>query len=200
MARFIVLVLVSIVGVTEARAQSFEVSGHAAVAQWSEFDGNDVGVGGRFTFRPLPLIGLDAELSWYPKGFPPDTVAIFTGSRIEGMFGATAGPKIGRIRPFAKAAAGFLNNRSSAAAFACVAIFPPPLACLLAGGNTMAAYEIGGGVAIDATSTSFVRLDVTDRLLKYPGPTFRGPGLRNVVDDDFIAGALKFTIGAGFRF
>ena len=108
----IVLVLLAL-GVAKARAQSFEAGIHFASAQWSEFDGNDYGIGGRVTWMPSSMLGLDADLTWYPSDFPPDTVVPFSGRRLEGLFGATAGPTIGRIRPFAKAAAGFLAGMTS---------------------------------------------------------------------------------------
>jgi hypothetical protein len=178
-------------------AQSLAADAHVSAAKWSEFDGHDAGIGGRLTWKPLPLIGVDADLTWYPSDFPSGAVP-FSGSRIEGLFGVTVGPKIDRIRPFAKATAGFLNVADSPIAFACVAIFPPPLACVMAGGHTMPAYEIGGGVEIDASTRSFIRADVSDRILKYPGPTFDSNFERR--DDGFFGGAIRFTLGAGIRF
>lgn len=143
------------------------------------------------------MLGLDAALTWYPSDFPPDQVA-FSGSRIEGLFGATFGPRLNRVRPFAKGAAGFLKVGETPIAFACIAIFPPPLACLMAGGHILTAYEIGGGVEFNATSKTFIRADVTDRILKYPGPTFDANF--DVRDDGFFGHALRFTLGAGIRF
>src|SRR5690349_17767219 len=192
-----IAVLACVLIASNAYAQHFEASAHVAAAQWSEFDGNDIGAGGRFTFRPLPLIGIDADLTWYPSEFPPDTVAQFSAARVEGMFGATVGPKISRVRPFVKVAAGFLDVRASAKVFACIAIFPPPLACIM-GGQTMAAYEIGGGVQVDAIGPAFIRADLTGRFLKYPGPTFGSD--RQLHDEGFLGGAPRFTLGAGVRF
>ncbi|MEP6783152.1 MAG: hypothetical protein ABI983_05745, partial [Acidobacteriota bacterium] len=139
----------------------------------------------------------DADLSWYPSDFPTGAVP-FSGSRIEGLFGVTVGPKIDRIRPFVKAAAGFLDIANTPIAFACVAIFPPPLACVLAGGHTLPAYEIGGGVEIDASSKTCIRADVSDRILKYPGPSFDSNFERR--DDGFFGGALRDQFGVGIRF
>ena len=200
MKRFIPCALfILVIFATSARAQSVEAGVHFTSSRWSEFDGGDNGFGGRFTWKPSAMIGVDAELTWYPSDFQPDTVP-FSRQRVEGMFGATIGPRINRIRPFAKAAAGFLKVSPTSGGFACIAIFPPPLACLLAGGQTMPAYEIGGGVEIDAASRAFIRADVSDRILRYPGPVFRGFGLDERVDDNFFGGALKFSIGAGIRF
>lgn len=194
---FVVSTVVLFVLTADARAQSsFEAGVHVANAQWSEFDGNDPGFGGRLTWKPATLIGVDADLTWYPSDFP-DPIA-FSGNRAEGLFGVTVGPRIDRIRPFAKAAAGLLTTGDAPEPFPCIAIFPPPLNCLMAAGHTLPAFEIGGGVEIDATDRAFIRVDLADRILKYPGPTFKEN--REVVDEDFYGHALRFTVGFGFRF
>ena len=191
-----ITVLVFLIIPSAAVAQSFEASGHFAASQWSEFDGNDLGFGGRLTWKPSSMIGVDADLTWYPSDFPDR--AAFTRSRFEGLFGVTVGPRLNRVRPFAKASAGFLNVGEAPGAFACIAIFPPPLSCLLAAGDTLPAYEIGGGLEIDATARTFIRADVTDRILRYPGPTFDDDF--QIREDGFFGHALRFTIGAGLRF
>ena len=142
------------------------------------------------------MLGVDADLTWYPSDFPEGIA--FTRSRFEGLFGVTVGPRLNRIRPSARAAAGLLKVGATPGAFACIAIFPPPLNCALAGGDTLNAYELGGGVEIDATSRTFLRVDVSDRILKYPGPTFDSDF--NVQNEGFFGHALRFTVGAGFRF
>jgi len=182
---------------SQAQAQSFEVSGNFVLSQWSEFDGDDFGFGGRVTFKPMPLIGIDADLSWYPGEFPGDGVS-FSDNRLEGLFGVTVGPRLNRLRPFVKAGGGFLNTSGTQERIICIAIFPPPLSCALAADQTLSLFEFGGGIEIDATAKTFVRMDVTDRMVKYPGPTldqdFR------VSEDGFYGHALRFTIGAGWRF
>lgn len=177
-------------------AQSFEGGVHLAASQWSEFDGTDLGVGGRITWKPMSLIGVDADLTWYPSDFPEGIA--FSGSRVEGLFGVTVGPRINRLRPFVKAAAGFLRSSGAPEPFACVAIFPPPLGCLMAAGHTMPAYEVGGGLEISATSSSFLRVDVADRILEYPGPSF-GPNFE-LRDDAFYGHAVRLTFVGGVRF
>ena len=188
--------LLFLITTSQAAAQSFEAGAHFSSARWSEFDGVDNGLGGRLTWTPSAVIGIDAEVTWYPSDFP-DGIA-FTRRRTEGLFGATIGPRLNRVRPFAKVAAGFLNVGATPGAFACIAIFPPPLNCQLAGGDTLPAYEIGGGVAIDMTGRTFVRVDIADRILKYPGPTFDSNF--ELRDEGYLGHALRFTVGAGFRF
>ncbi len=195
--RLIALVSLALLFPSDALAQSFEAGVHVASSQWSEFEGNDAGVGGRLTFKPSTRIGLDADVTWYPSDFPGDIVA-FSGNRVEGLFGVTFGPRFDRIRPFVKGAAGFLKSSEAPEPFACIAIFPPPLNCLMASGHTMPAFEIGGGVEISVTGRSFLRVDVADRMIQYPAPTFDRDF--NVVDEEFYGHALRFTVGAGFRF
>jgi hypothetical protein len=180
-----------------ASAQSFEASVHLASSQWSEFDGTDIGGGARLTFKPIAMIGLDADVTWYPGDFPPDGVP-FTGNRLEGFLGVTAGPRLAGFRPFAKVAGGFMKTGDAPAPFACIAIFPPPLNCLMGGAQTMPAFEIGGGVELTPTGRVLLRFDITDRFLKYPGPTFDSNF--DLKDAGFFGGALRFTLGAGIRF
>jgi hypothetical protein len=198
MPRIVAAVLLAVVCAPRlAAAQSFELDGHYALAKWSEFDDADHGVGARFTWKPSSMVGVDAGLTWYPSKFPRGAVP-FSGRRVEGLFGATVGPKVNRIRPFAKAAAGFLQVGETPIAFACIAIFPPPLACTLAGGGTLPAFELGGGVQVDVAPRTFVRVDATDRVIKYPGPAFDSSF--NVREDGFFGHALRLALGAGWRF
>ena len=197
MKRSIYLALFLTLFSLNAAAQTVELGLHISPAQWSEFDGTDLGIGGRISWLPLPLVGVDAELTLYPSDFP-DGFA-FTDRRFEGLFGVTVGPRLDRVRPFAKAAAGFLNVAGAPEAIACIAIFPPPLNCLLAGGANMMTYEIGGGLEVNTPAQTFFRADITQRFLKYPGPAFRD-GPRERVDEDFFGGALRLTFGAGIRF
>ena len=178
-------------------AQSFEAGIHVPVSQWGEFDGTDTGIGARLTWQPSSLIGVDADLAWYPGDFPSGNFA-FSGSRVEGLFGVTAGPRVDRLRPFAKIAAGFLRSSEAPEPFACIAIFPPPLNCLMAAGHTMPAIEIGGGVQFDVASRTFARVDVSGRWLRYPGPSFSTfPALR---EGEFWGAGLRLSFGAGVRF
>src|SRR5688572_2019737 len=190
----VVLLLIG-VAIPRAGAQSFEAGAHMAVSQWSEFEGNDIGLGGRFTWKPSPLLGVEADLTWYPSDFPSELA--FSSNRLEGLFGFTVGPRFGRIRPFGKAAGGFLRSSAAPELFPCITIFPPPLFCLMAEGHTLPSFEFGGGVEIDASDRTFLRVDTGARMLRYPGPSFADRELR---DEDFWATAFRFAIGLGFRF
>lgn len=192
----ITAILLLVFFASPTNAQSFEAGLHFAASQWSEFDGTDPGIGGRVTWKPTALIGVDADLTWYPSDFP-DGIA-FSGSRVEGLFGVTVGPQLNRIRPFVTAAAGFLRSAEAPEPFACIAIFPPPLSCLMAAGETMPAFAIGGGVEITTSRATFLRVDATDRILEYPGPTFTRDF--QLIDDAFYGHGLRLTVGLSYRF
>jgi len=192
-----VLLLLSIT-IPQVQAQSFEAGVHFASSDWSEFDGVDRGVGGRLAWKASPRLGVDADVTWYPGEYPSDSIA-FSGSRVEGLFGASYALLVDRVRPFVKASAGFLRSSEAPEGFPCIAIFPPPLNCLMAEGHTMPAFEFGGGIDIDLTDRTFLRVDAGARMLRYPGPSFQN-GLREIREDNFWGAALRFTIGAGVRF
>ncbi len=186
-----------LVSSSTAQAQSFDLGAHVVGAHWSEFDGVDFGIGGRFAWKPVPIIGVETEFNWYPTEFPGEGTT-FSGDRLEGIVALTAGPRLGRLRPFVRAGVGFLKSTEAPGPFACIAIFPPPLSCLLAAGLTMPTFEIGGGVEISTPGSTFIRFAASDRILKYPGPTL-GPA-DEVSEDGFFGHAFKFTLGGGWRF
>ncbi len=182
-----------------ASAQSAEGLFQAAVqvtgAMSGEFDSTDVGVGGRLSWTP-GLFGADAELTFYPREFPEDLP--FSKGRVEGLFGVTIGPRLGRVRPFVKFRPGFVTIQEAPAPFACILIFPPPLQCALAGGATLLALDLGGGIEFYPSGRTVVRVDAGDRAVRYPGPAFDSE--RNVHDDDFFGHDFRIAVGGGVRF
>jgi hypothetical protein len=180
----------------QTRDGQFQVGIHLAVVNSSELDEIDVGVGGLLSWRPSGLFGADAELTFYPSDFGDDPV--FSASGFEGLFGVTVGPRIGAIRPFVKIRPGFVRFAEAPRPFACIAIFPPPLACQLGAGHTAFALDIGGGVEFQTTGIMFVRVDAGDRAVKYPGPVIDLGG--TVQDESFFSHDFRFQIGGGLRF
>jgi hypothetical protein len=167
-------------------------------ASSSQFDATDTGVSVGVTWRPSPreTIGPDVEVAFYPKGFP-DAPA-FSSSRIEALFGVSGGPRLRNVRPIAKVKVGFLTYHEAPEPFACITIFPPPLQCVLAGGKTVPAIDLGGGLEIYPTVGTFVRVDVSDRALRYPGTVLDLN--QQVRNDSFFSHDLRIAIGGGVRF
>ncbi len=188
----VVLVFVSSTGALHAQDR-FEAAAQIATAHSSEFDANDTGVGGRFAWHPTALIGAEAEMNVYPRGFP--SASSFSSSRVEGLFGVTVGPRFARLRPFGKLRPGFLSFHGQPVV--CILIFPPPLSCVLATGRTVFALDAGGCVEVFATERTVVRVDVGDRLLKYPGLSFRNG---RATEDSFFSHDVRLSAGAGLRF
>jgi hypothetical protein len=167
-----------------------------AIAFSSQFDASDAGIGGRIGWQAMPLVVLEAELVHYPGHFADDPA--FSRARFEGLFGATVGPRLGRVRPFVRVRPGFLRVQEAPEPFACIMIFPPPLACQLAAGHTLTAIDIGGGVDVSVGERTFLRIDAGDRLLKYPGPAFDSD--RNVHEEAFFGHDVRIAASGGIRF
>jgi len=167
-----------------------------ALALASQFDASDAGVGARIAWQPVRVIGVEAEVVHYPSDFPDPRP--FSRARTEGLFGATVGPRLDRVRPFARLRSGFVSVRDAPEPFPCILIFPPPLACRLASGDTLLAVDAGGGVEVAATSRTLVRVDAGDRILRYPGPVFDGN--RDVRERAFFSHDFRLAASAGLRF
>jgi hypothetical protein len=174
----------------------FEAAAHVVTANSSQFDVTDIGAGGRFAWRPTTLLGVEAELNLFPREFPNDNG--FSAGRAEALFGATAGPQLGRVRPFVKARPGLLRFSGPSEPVACILIFPPPLSCTLAAGRTLFALDIGGGIELSAGGNAFARIDAGDRLIRYPGTVFDNNFVAR--DSSFFSHDFRFTAGAGVRF
>ena len=178
---------------TPARAQQhFDAGGQVTVARSGEFDTTDTGFGGRFAWRPAGLLAIEAEMNVYPRSFP--SASGFSRHRAEGLFGVTAGPRLGPMRVMARLRPGFLTF--TARPTVCILIFPPPLSCQL-GQRTVFALDVGGSVELPAGTRTFVRIDLGDRLLRYPGPSFRNGG---TTAGAFFSHDFRLSGGAGVRF
>jgi hypothetical protein len=161
----------------------------------SEFDTADVGAGARVAWRPAGWLGIEAEINLYPSDFPGRNA--FSGGRMEGLFGPMIGGRIGRVRPFVKLRPGFMQFQEAPEPFACIAIFPPPLACTLAAGRTVFALDVGGGLEVSATPRTFLRVDAGDLLVRYPGLTIDTDLARR---DSFLSHDFRLAAGVGVRF
>jgi hypothetical protein len=180
----------------QSSASRLALGAQVASTSSSQFDETDIGVGARISWHPAGWLGTEAEINGYPGNFPGQRP--FSRGRVEGLFGATVGATVGSVRPFGKLRPGFVTFRESPEPFACILIFPPPLACSLASGQTLFALDIGGGVEVYVTPKTFVRVDAGDLLMKYPGPVFDNASTPR--EGGFFSHNFRFAAGAGWRF
>lgn len=200
MIRVVVMVLALVGCPLMAAAQPAEARLQVGVqfvgVSSDEFDKTDLGVSGGIAWRPVTYLGLEAEMGIYPDEFA-DAPA-FSRRRVEGLFGVSVGPRLGRIRPFVKVRPGFVAFGESPGPIACIAIFPPPLACALASGETVAAFDLGGGIEVFASDRTFLRLDVGDRVVRYPGTVWDSSGMAR--PNAFLSHDIRVAVGGGWRF
>lgn len=168
-----------------------------AVALSAQFDAADPGAGARLSWRANPVVGVEAEITVYPGDFPGGRA--FSGRRVEGLFGVTAGPTIGRVRLFAKFRPGFVSIGPAPEPFPCIAIYPPPIACALASGRTVIAVDAGGGLQVAVSPRTFIRVDGGDRMIRYPGPVIEAEP-RRIRERSFFDHDVRFSVGAGVQF
>jgi len=182
--------------VAQSGEPRFQLGVQFVGASSGEFNRTALGVSGGVAWHPVPLLGLEANLGIYP-GDSTSITALST-SQVEGLLGITIGPRLGRVRPFAKVRPGFVAFRASREPMACVLIYPPPLSCTLASGETVAAVDLGGGIEVFPTRRTFLRFDIGDRMLRYSGPTFDlGGTVRNAA---FFSHDFRVAVGGGWRF
>ena len=194
-----VVLITVLTGLASAQSSpdTFQMGAQITTARSGQFESTELGIGGRVSWHPIALLGIESEIDWYPADFPGGSVP-FSAARLEGLFGVTAGTRLGSVRPFAKIRAGFLRYSPAPEPFACLAIFPPPLNCLMATGGTRPILDIGGGLEVFSGERTFVRLDAGDRMVRYPGPSFAaGFTLR---DGEFVGHDFRLSVGGGLRF
>jgi hypothetical protein len=191
------LALTCVVGASAHAQSKMEVSGQLVVTDLQELDTTDYGFGGRFGFAATPLFTFEGELNYFPSDIP-DLVPL-TSSRLEGLFGVKVGPRFNRFSVFGKARPGFVQFGEATAPVICILIFPPPLGCVLAGGETVFALDLGGGVEYFPSERTLLRFDVSDLMLQYPGPTFNRD-MEVFTEDGFWGHNLRFAISGGYRF
>lgn len=200
LVRAAVIVTALFLSVGRASAQSsparFEVGAQVASIRSSEFDATDTGVGGRAAWLASSLFSVEGEVNFFPSDFPGTNG--FSGRRLEALFGVTVGPTFSRVRPFAKFRPGLVQVGESSEPMACILIFPPPLSCTLASGRTLAAFDIGGGLQIEAPARTFFRVDAGDRMIRYPGQVFDTDF--TVRDRSFYSHDFRLSVGGGLRF
>jgi hypothetical protein len=115
-----------------------------------------LGIGGRFGYRLIPCLGLDAEVDHFPQnpsGNFGETLA---------LFGVKVGQEFGNIGLFAKARAGAVHFGGS--------FFKQRLSK-----NTFPAVDLGGVIEFYPRRHFLLRLDLGDTIIPFSGADYLGP-------------------------
>ena len=182
-----------------ARAQTSDrrgdVSAQVSVRSLHEFDETEAGFGARLSYRLSRWLAADGEVNLFPgdAGSPA-----FSGSRLEGLAGVRGGPHLGRTGVFLALRGGAVRFSEAPAPFACIAIFPPPLVCAIAAGDTVPTVQLSGGFETVPRDRVVVRVEAGDQLLRFSGPAFTAD--REVLEKGLWSHNFKATASVGLRF
>jgi hypothetical protein len=139
-----------------ARAQDATVGASYTLLSLTYPDQIPNGFGGWLTWRFVDLGG---------NVFPEDHPII--GRQTQVFAGARAGVRLGGVGAYARVRPGVIHfsRRFLAPDIGCVAVFPPPEACLIDATNI--AVDLGGTVEFSPTPGTVVRIDVGDTLIRF---------------------------------
>jgi hypothetical protein len=182
----------ALVGGIEARAQSgeprVEVGGQFAFIHFRDLSSNDAGFGGHITYHLNTFIAIEGELNVFPGD--KNSIDFFSGlsqggRKVEGLVGVLTGFRGDKFGIYGKFRPGFLH-----------------LGRDLAGdknGNTDFAMDVGAVVEYYPTRHTFLRLDLGDTIVRFPGSTVNVGGTLFSIPAAY-SNNLQVNIGGGVRF
>jgi hypothetical protein len=175
---FVVVLLFSLVS-TPLRAQDSSAGASYTLLSLTYPDQMPSGFGGWLTWKFI-----DVAANVFPEDHP------IIGRQTQLVAGVRGGVRMERLGVFARVRPGFVHfsERFFAPDIVCVAIFPPPEACLIEPTNL--AVDMGGTVELFATSRATLRVDLGDTLIR-----FARDGQDPVWKHNF-----QLAVGAGLRF
>ena len=184
------------------QAPAVDVGGQVTVLRLDVFDTTSVGGGVQASVNLTPHLAIDGLVSVFPGRERERGSPIESSRKILSLVGVRAGQTFGRVRLSARARPGFLNFAGQDTVL-CVLIIPPPLSCIVAGGHTAFATEVGGGarIRLDANDRLHVNVDVGDLLVRYsPDEPFRRDDEFGEISDSLLTNNLIFNAGLSWRF
>lgn len=166
------------------------------------------GLGGRISYHITNSLAVEAEVNFFPREQRFDG-----GREIQGLFGVKAGRRFDKVGVYGKIRPGFMSSRvvefRERKDIACIAIFPPPLACFeqTARRETELAFDIGGVIELYPTNRMTIRFDAGDTIVRFGQrrfiavpPTFMGyTGIVTTAPAETTHN-FQGSVGVGFRF
>jgi len=179
----------------QAEDRRGDISASVSLRSLHEFDETEAGLGARLSYRLNRWVGIDGEVGYFPADIGTPA---FSRSRLEGLAGLRVGPRLGRTGVFLGLRGGAVRFSEAPEPFPCILIFPPPLNCAIAGGDTLPSVQLTAGFEAYPSDRLVVRVEAGDQLLRYPGPAFTPD--REVIDDGLWSHNFKATASVGWRF
>lgn len=167
------------------QAQSAAAGGSYTLLSLTYPDQMPNGLGGWLS-RDLAgaAVGLDVAANVFPEDHP------IIGRQTQFLAGLRSGVRMGKVGLFGRMRPGLVHfsERFLAPDITCIAIFPPPEACLIDATNF--ALDLGGIVELYPSRSTIVRIDVGDTLIRFN---------RSELDPAWKHN-FQFAAGAGVRF
>jgi len=173
----------------------FEAGGQLTLNRLREFQGTDPGGGVRVAWYPHRSIAIESQFDVLGSGLRG--IAAYNRLRVQNLFGLKAGVGSRQFALFAKLRSGYTRFMEGSGRVGCIAVFPPPVDCLLAGGYTAYTMDVGGGVEFRPQPRFVLRLDAGDTMLRLPGPSRSKAGVRT---GRYLSHGFQVGIGAAVRF
>jgi hypothetical protein len=173
----------------------WDASAELSLARLGSVDETAAGAGLRLSYRLADLLALDAGAVFAPGDLGDPA---FSASQTELSIGLRVGPRPDPFGYYAAVRGGTLRYAEAPEPLPCIAIFPPPLTCVLAAGHTGASVQFAAGAERRVGSAGLLRLEVGDRMVRLPGPAFDPDG--EIRDEDFWAHELRVAVSVGLRF
>lgn len=191
----VALALAALTGGAAAQEARFEAGLEVPIVKLSQVDQADTGLGLRLGFDLSRSVALEAALGHFPGDLGDPA---FSGSRTQALLGLKLGRRGEQVGAFATLRGGVTSFSEAPEPFPCILIYPPPLTCRLAAGDTLPTLGFGGALEYYPSPRAVLRLEAGDQLLRYPGPVLDGEGQAR--EADFWDHDLRLTVGFGWRF
>jgi hypothetical protein len=169
----------------------FEAGGGYALlrTEFLEEPSTESGVMGRLGYDVLRQVSVEGEFSLFPRD-----LGVYSKGMTTGVFGAKLGQRFERVGVFGKIRPGFIHFHEPAGPFACAAVDPPTLACVI-GDKTEFAVDAGGVFEFYPRERMTVRVDAGDAMIRMRGPVL----ISDRPTDNFWSHNFALSVSLGFR-